>query len=110
MLDHSAISQPVGGIAKRKYVMRNLNSMADYLVWAMEDRRPMTNSEIYKAVKDVCLKHKRPLPDKWEAEIRQTLQAHCASRPQYKGGRDLFVFHRRGLWSCKTNSTDLGVL
>jgi hypothetical protein len=65
--------------------MRDLTPMAQYLIWAMENRRPMTNPEIYKAVQEVCVRHGRKLPEKWEEEIRQTLQSRCASSPQYNG-------------------------
>ena len=81
--------------------------MAQYLIWAMEGRRPMTNQEIYRAVEEVCSRHGRKLPNQWEAEIRQTLQAHCASSRQYNGKDDFFVHHRRGVWSCRVTSPSL---
>ncbi len=31
-------------------VKRDLSTMAQYLIWAMENRRPVTNQEIYRAV------------------------------------------------------------
>jgi hypothetical protein len=88
--------------------MRDLTTMARYLVWAMESTaRPMSTTEIYRAVQDVCAKYGRVLPPQWEAEIRQTLQAHCGTRPQYKGKDDLFDYHGPGRWSCKERSPSL---
>ena len=86
---------------------RDLTTMAQYLIWAMEGRRPMTNAEIYRAVEDVCKRHERKLPNQWEAVVRQTLQAHWASSPQYSGRDDLFVHHEHGVWSCKATSPTL---
>jgi hypothetical protein len=90
--------------------MKDVSTMAQYLIWAMENRRPTTTQEIYRAVQDTCERHGRKLPKEWESEIRQTLQAHCASRPQHNGKDDFFVYHRRGVWSCKVMSTDLAAL
>jgi hypothetical protein len=45
------------------------------------------------------MKYKHQLPINWQEEVRQTLQAHCPSRPQWNGKDDFFVFHRRGHWS-----------
>jgi hypothetical protein len=73
----------------------------------MEGRGVMTTQSIYRHVKDWCAQSNRKLPDNWEAEIRQTLQAFCASRPQYKGRADLFTFHKRGHWSCKVTSPSI---
>src|SRR5260370_28168785 len=67
----------------------------------MENRRPVTNQEIYRAVEGACARHGRELPNQWEAPVRQTLQAHCSSSPQYNGRADVFVHHDRGLWSSK---------
>ena len=80
------------------------------LIWAMENRKQMTTQAIYKAVEDTCRRLGRKLPNQWEAEIRQTLQAHCSSRPQHNGKDDFFVYHRSGVWSCKVNSSDLAAL
>src|SRR5258708_34383225 len=80
---------------------RDLSSMVQYLIWAVENRRPVTNQEIYRAVEGACARHGRELPNQWEAAVRQTLQAHCSSSPQYNGRDDFFVHHERGLWSCK---------
>jgi hypothetical protein len=90
-----------------RVVVQDVSTFAQYLIWAMEDRGTMSNSEIYRAVKDVCARYKRELPEEWEAVVRQTLQAHCASSPQFKGKEDLFVHHEHGLWSCKVRSPTL---
>jgi hypothetical protein len=87
--------------------MSDITPMWQYLVWAMEGRGVMSTQSIYRHVKDWCARFERPLPDNWEAEIRQTLQANCASRPQYKGRADLFTFHKRGYWSCKAVSASI---
>jgi hypothetical protein len=86
---------------------RDLSTMAQYLIWAMENRRPVTNQEIYRAVEGACARHGRELPNQWEAAVRQTLQAHCSSSPQYNGRDDFFVHHERGLWSCKVELSTL---
>ena len=90
--------------------MRDFVSMVQYLIWAMESRGEMPMHEIYRAVKRQCAQFGRLLPDHWEAEIRQTLQAYCASRSQYKGRGDFFTWHRRGVWSCKVSSPSLDEL
>src|SRR5258707_8505239 len=87
--------------------MRDLAPMAQYLVWAMENQGTMTNEMIYRAVKSVCREHGRELPTQWEAKVRQTLQAHCPSRPQWNGKYDFFIYHRRGHWSCKVTPLTL---
>jgi hypothetical protein len=84
--------------------MRDLARMAEYLVWAMEGRGQLPMDEIYRAVKAKCDERDRPLPTNWKSVIRQTLQAYCSSRPQYRRRDDWFVFHKRGWWSCKTTS------
>jgi hypothetical protein len=86
---------------------QDMSTMAQYLIWAMENRRPMSNQEIYRAVDDVCAQHGRKLPNQWEAVIRQTLQSHCSSCPQYNGRDDFFVHHDHGVWSCKERSPTL---
>jgi hypothetical protein len=84
--------------------MRHLTPVAQFLIWAMEHRGVMTTDAIYRAVKAQCERMGRQLPNEWEAEIRQTLQAHCPSRPQWNGKDDFFVFHKRGYWSCRVTS------
>jgi len=84
--------------------MQHLTPMAGHIVWAMEGKGKMTTQSIYRAVKNICEKQNRELPENWDAVVRQTLQAHCSSRPQYKGGDDLFVYHKRGYWSCSATS------
>jgi hypothetical protein len=81
--------------------------MVRYLIWAMEGRGKMSMLAIYRAVQQQCARFGRTLPGHWEAEVRQTLQAHCASRPQYKGHGDFFTWHHRGVWSCKIVSPSL---
>jgi hypothetical protein len=84
--------------------MQDPTSFVQYLIWSMEGRGVMRMPDIYHAVQRYCARHGRALPDQWEAMVRQTLQAHCASRPRYEGGEDFFVYHERGLWSCKVAS------
>jgi hypothetical protein len=86
---------------------QDLSTMAQYLIWAMEDKGSMKTQKIYKAVEDVCARHERELPNEWQAEVRQTLQAHCSSSPQYKGRDDFFVHHDHGVWSCKARTPTL---
>ncbi|MDP3693689.1 hypothetical protein [Bradyrhizobium sp.] len=87
--------------------MTDLALMSQYLIWAMEGRGKMSNQEIYRQVRIVCKKHGRTLPPNWEAEVRQTLQAHCIGRPQHNGRDDFFAWHGRGYWSCKVTSPTL---
>ena len=83
--------------------MRDISPMWQYLIWAMEGRGVMRTQAIYRTVKEWCDKFNRPLPPNWQAVIRQTLQAHCGSRPQYKGRADIFLYHGPGRWSCNGN-------
>jgi hypothetical protein len=83
------------------------NTMAQYLVWAMEGRGTMSNREIYRQLKIVCDRHGRPLPPKWESEVRQTLQSCCPGRPQHNKRDDFFSWHSRGYWLCKVKSPSL---
>ena len=96
--------------ASRRPLMPNLNPMVQYLVWAMEGRGKMSNKEIYKAVERVCKEHGRKLPPNSDAEIRQTLQAHCRTRSQWNGRNDFFVWHERGYWSCNVTSPTINEL
>ncbi len=84
--------------------MRDLSPMVQYLVWAMEGRGEMTTQAIYRAVKSKCDKSGRMLTGTWQDAVRQTLQAHCRSRPQWNRRDDFFVYHRRAHWSCKVTS------
>jgi hypothetical protein len=86
---------------------RDLAPMAQYLIWAMEGWGMMTNDVIYQALKRVSHEHGRQLPDHWESHVREILQTHCPSRPQWNGKDDFFVYHGRGHWSCKVTSSTL---
>jgi hypothetical protein len=88
--------------------MRDTAVFVTYLVWAMESRGVMNTQAIYRGVKSYCERFSRKLPPEWKAMIRQTLQAHCSSRPQYDGGRNIFVYHGRARWECldRTASTE----
>lgn len=83
--------------------MNDLSSVAEGLVWAMQERGPMHLQSIYRAYEKTQHDLKgimRPLTREFEATIRRTLQDHCSSSPRFKGGDDLFVHHERGRWSC----------
>ena len=75
--------------------------MAQYLVWAMQRKGVMATQDIYRAVKHCAEATNRPLRGEWESHVRQALQAHCKTRPQWNGRDDFFDFHGRGLWSYK---------
>jgi hypothetical protein len=94
----SAVAAPKELRSRRKSPLRH------HLVLAMQGRGTMLTKAIYGAVKESCDALNRPLPANWRSDIRQTLQAQCASRPQYKGGADIFVFHSKGHWSCTAKS------
>jgi hypothetical protein len=83
--------------------MSDLSSIAEGLVWAMQERGSMSLQSIYRAYgktqRDLT-GIMRPLTKEFEATIRRTLQDHCSSSPSFKGGEDLFVHHERGRWSC----------
>jgi hypothetical protein len=87
--------------------MRGKSPLRQHLIWAMQGRGTMLTKAIYGAVKENCDTLKRPLPANWHSDIRQILQAQCASRPQYKGGADIFICHRKGHWSCTARSTSI---
>jgi hypothetical protein len=64
------------------------------------------HSAVYRKMKETRLAAGRSWPDHGEEAIRQTLQAHCAESPQYRGGADLFRMVRRGLWELKDIPTE----
>lgn len=80
--------------------MSGTRPLRQHLILAMQGRGTMLTKAIYCAVKEHCDGVNRPLPSNWQSDIRQILQAQCASRPQYKGGANTFIYHRRGHWSC----------
>lgn len=59
------------------------------------------HSAIYRTVQEIRTAAGRSWPSKARETIRQTLQAHNAMSPQYRGGDDLFRMVRRGLWRLK---------
>jgi hypothetical protein len=87
--------------------MRSTGPLRQHLILAMQGRGTMLTKAIYCAVKERCDGINRQLPSNWQSDIRQILQAQCASRPQYKGGADIFIYHRRGQWSCTAKSTSI---
>jgi hypothetical protein len=93
--------------ATRGLRMRGKSPLRQHLIWAMQGRGTMLTKAIYGAVKENCDTLKRPLPSNWHSDIRQILQAQCASRPQYKGGADIFIYHKKGHWSCTAKSTSI---
>jgi hypothetical protein len=93
--------------ADRELRMRGTSPLRQHLILAMQGRGTMLTKAIYCAVKERCDGINRPLPSNWQSDIRQILQAQCASRPQYKGGADIFIYHRRGHWSCSAKSTSI---
>ena len=90
--------------------MKDISTMAQYLIWAMEGRGKMALADIYREVERQCKQHGRKLPNNSDAEIRQTLQGCCSTSKQHNGRDDFFVWHERGYWSCKENSADLNAL
>jgi len=93
--------------AARELRMRDTSSLRQHLVLAMQGRGAMLIKAIYGAVKESCDALNRPLPSNWHSDIRQILRTQCASRPQYKGGADIFIYHRKGHWSCTAKSTSI---
>jgi hypothetical protein len=91
--------------ATRELRMRGKSPLRQHVVLAMQGRGTMLTKAIYGAVKESCDALNRPLPSNWHSDIRQILQAQCASRPQYKGGADIFIYHKKGHWSCIAKST-----
>jgi hypothetical protein len=91
----------------RELRMRGKSPLRQHLIWAMQGRGTMLTKAIYGAVKESCDALNRPLPSNWHSDIRQILQAQCASRPQYKGGVDIFIYHSKGHWSCTAKSTSI---
>ena len=86
--------------------MRKRELIVRYVVIAMEGRGRMSNQTIYDAVKEQYIRFKRPMVLNWKHQIRETLQAHCRSCPEYsrRGAGDYFVRHGRGYWSCKVTA------
>jgi hypothetical protein len=54
--------------------MKDVSTMAQYLIWAMEGRGKMSLCDIYREVEKSCKKHGRELPNNSDAEIRRTLR------------------------------------
>jgi hypothetical protein len=93
--------------ATRELRRRGKSPLRQHLILAMLGRGTMLTKAIYGAVKESCDALNRPLPSNWHSDIRQILQAQCASRPQYKGGADIFIYHKKGHWSCTAKSTSI---
>jgi hypothetical protein len=93
--------------ATRELRRRGASPLRQHLILAMQGRGTMLTKAIYGAVKEICDARDRPLPSNWHSDIRQILQAQCASRPQYKGGADIFIYHKKGHWSCTAKSTSI---
>jgi hypothetical protein len=93
--------------ATRELQRRGASPLRQHLILAMQGRGTMLTKAIYCAVKESCDALNRPLPSNWHSDIRQILQAQCASRPQYKGGADIFIYHKKGHWSCTAKSTSI---
>ena len=93
--------------AAKELRRRRKSPLRHHLVLAMQGRGAMLTKAIYGAVKESCDALSRPLPSNWQSDIRQILQAQCASRPQYKGGADIFIYHSKGHWSCTAKSMSI---
>ena len=63
------------------------------------------HSAVYRAVKDIRTAAGRSWPPNARSTIRQTLQAHNAESPQYRGGDDLFRMVRPSLWRLKDDKS-----
>ena len=91
--------------------MRDVIPFASYLIWAMQGRGKISNKAIYREVARLCRMYGRVLPLNWESMVRRTLQSRCPGRPRHNGRDDFFVWHGRGLWSCKVApATDLDLV
>lgn len=60
-------------------------------------RYQMSLNAIYGAVKKLRMQQKRPVPVSLDAEIRNTLQRHCAACPQFSGD-ERFAKLGSGVW------------
>ena len=80
---------------------RDLWTTANYLIAAMEGHGVMSNNEIYREAKSLFRRFGRAVPPNFNSAVRQTLQAHCTTTPQWNGRDDFFVHHEDGYWSCK---------
>ncbi len=75
---------------------------ADDLVTTYKQLRgKASHTFVYRRMKDLRTAAGRSWPSHAEEAIRQTLQAHCAESPQYRGARDLFRMIRPGLRGLK---------
>jgi hypothetical protein len=93
--------------ATRELRVSDKSPLRQHLILAMQGRGTMLTKAIYCAVKESCDALNRPLPSNWRSDVRQILQAQCASRPQYKGGADIFIYHKKGHWSCTAKSRSI---
>jgi hypothetical protein len=60
-----------------------------------------SHGRLYAEVRRIRLAAGRSLPEHFESLVRQTLQSHCSSASQYKGGPDLFIWIRSGHWGLR---------
>jgi hypothetical protein len=63
--------------------------------------------DIYPRVERLAPRVGRPLSKDWKSRVRQALQSHCPSCPDYQGGVELFEHHARDVWSLKPHDLDL---
>lgn len=75
-------------------------NLVDRLIIPAMKRKPMTNKEIYIAVRRYAKRNHHRLTPHWKATVRNTLQRHAKGEPKC-GERALFIHLDRNLWKVR---------
>jgi hypothetical protein len=77
-----------------------MNLVDQLILPAMYCRGPMSNKDIYDAVKRKARKRGKRLTPHWRATVRNTLQRHAKGHPKCTE-RVLFIHLDRALWKAR---------
>lgn len=72
-------------------------NIVDRLILPAMRRTPMTNDQIYRAVRQYAKLTRYPLTRHWKATVRNTLQRYTKGHPKC-GKRALFIHLDRAKW------------
>lgn len=75
-------------------------NLVDRLILPVMGHKPMTNAQIYSAVRSRAKREHYRLTPNWKATVRNTLQRHAKGRPKC-GKRALFIHLDHGLWKVR---------
>lgn len=75
-------------------------NLVDRLIIPVMGSKPMTNTEIYRAVRRRAHRERVRLTPHWRATIRNTLQRHTKGHPKCTK-RVLFIHLDHGIWRTR---------